>query len=87
MGKKGGVYESLIRSTYVLFRVPLDFLERSDEKVSFFFVKVMFLTRTFPDTSEQHPPYQYQGHQISNKCGGDAQSVFDHRHSGEDCYF
>ena len=36
VGKKGGVYESLIRSTYVLFRVPLDFLERSDEKVSCF---------------------------------------------------
>ena len=38
-GKKGDVYiiyEPLIRSTYVLFRVPYDFLERSDEKVSCF---------------------------------------------------
>ena len=35
-GKKGDVYEPLIRSNYVLFRVPLDFLERSDEKVSCF---------------------------------------------------
>ena len=35
-GMKGDAYDYLIRSNNVLFRVPLDFLERSDEKVSCF---------------------------------------------------